>query len=294
MLAHPGQPVAPHDLWTAWNLDPLLVMCLLGAAVLYARGRVRGAHRPSDVWRVRSFSVALAVLAIALLSPLEPLAASLASAHMVQHLLLVLVAAPLLALSAPGSTLLRGAPLPIRHAPRSLRGGLPAAALRTVPAHPVVVWLLHAGVLWFWHSARAYEATLRSDVFHGLEHLTFIVTAVLFWRVIIGGRRTRVSPGLGVLLVFGMAMQSVFLAVLLTFASEPWYPSYAAGAPGWSIDPLADQHLAGVIMWVPAGVIYLVVALALLATWLGGIERGESATSRERPGPRPRAGARWG
>jgi putative membrane protein len=134
------------------------------------------------------------------------------------------------------------------------------------------------GVLWFWHAAAPYDAALGSKPLHLLEHASFLVTAVLFWHVVIGVRGSaRVSNGLGVLLVFAMAMQSVFLSVLLTFARTPWYSGYAATTASWGLDPLTDQQLAGVIMWIPAGGIYLVVALALLVAWVRATEREEVA-----------------
>jgi putative membrane protein len=114
ILAHPGQPPAPHDLWGAWNLDPVLLGGLLLAAWAFWRGQTSGPRRPVDSWRARCFSGALVALGLALLSPLDALSGSLASAHMVQHLLLLLVAAPLLALSAPSSAILRGSPLVLR------------------------------------------------------------------------------------------------------------------------------------------------------------------------------------
>src|SRR5690606_19935971 len=114
VLAHAGRPPEPHDLWTAWNLDPLVLGALVLAAWAYRRGRIGGAPRPSDRWRQRCFAGALGALAVALVSPLDAVSTALASAHMVQHVLLVLVAAPLLALAAPSSALLRGTPLAVR------------------------------------------------------------------------------------------------------------------------------------------------------------------------------------
>jgi putative membrane protein len=140
------------------------------------------------------------------------------------------------------------------------------------------VWLLSVGVLWFWHAAAPYDAALDSDPLHLLEHASFLVTAVLFWHVVVGVRgAARVSNGLGVLLVFTMAMQSVFLSVLLTFARTPWYSGYATTTAPWGLDPLTDQQLAGVLMWIPAGGIYLMVALALLVSWIRATEGDEVA-----------------
>ena len=212
ILAHPGQAPAPHDLWGAWNLDPLLILSLGLAAWAYLRGRRSGGRRDTDIWRARCFAGALVAVGIALVSPLDALSRALASAHMVQHVLLLLVAAPLLALSAPFGTLLRGSPLIVRRAGgrwrRRLR--LTRANLRAV-RHPATVWLLHVGTLWFWHAAAAYDAALESHFLHVLEHASFFITGLLFWGVVIGARvANRVSHGFAVLLVFAMAMQSVF------------------------------------------------------------------------------------
>jgi putative membrane protein len=290
MLAHPGQPPAPHDLWSAWDLHPVLLGGLLLAAWTYHRGQSRGPKRPADRWRARCFTAALVALGLALLSPLDGLSSALASAHMVQHLLLLVVAAPLLALSAPSSAILRGSPLAVRRASGRWRRrlGLTHGNLGAL-RHPAAVWLLSVGMLWFWHAAGPYDAALDSEPLHLLEHVSFLVTAVLFWHVVVGVRGTaRVSDGLGVLLVFAMAMQSVFLSVLLTFARTPWYSGYAATTAPWGLDPLTDQQLAGVLMWIPAGGIYLAVALALLVSWIRASEVDDVAV--EGAGSRGSAG----
>jgi putative membrane protein len=273
VVAHAGRPPEPHDLWSAWGLDPLLLAGIMLAAWAYLRGRTPGRQTGTNAWRPRWFALALAAVGVALISPLSALSSALASAHMVQHLLLVLVAAPLFALSAPSSTLLRGSPLVVRQASGRWRRrlGLAPSSWRML-RHPATVWLLAVGTLWFWHAGVVYDAALEAHVLHVLQHVTFLVTGVLFWRVVIGARGTgRVSPGLGVLLVFGMALQSVFLSVLLTFAPRPWYSAYVTTTTPWGLQPLADQQLAGVIMWVPAGLVYLGAALFLLHSWLAGL-----------------------
>ena len=279
IVAHPGQPPAPHDLWSAWDLHPVLVGGLLLAAWTYRRGQTVGPRRPVDRWRAACFIAALVAIGLALLSPLDGLSSALASAHMVQHLLLLVVAAPLLVLSAPSGAILRGSPLAVRRAVGRWRRRLGLthgnlAGLR----HPAAVWLVSVGVVWFWHAAAPYDAALDSEPLHVLEHASFLVTAVLFWQVVVGVRcAARVSGGLGVLLVFATAMQSVFLSVLLTFARTPWYAGYATTTAPWGLDPLSDQQLAGVLMWIPAGGIYLVVALALLVSWIRATERDDPA-----------------
>ncbi|MDP8930746.1 MAG: cytochrome c oxidase assembly protein [Actinomycetota bacterium] len=279
VLAHAGQPPAPHDLWTAWNLDPLLIGGFLLAVWAYRRGQTRGRRSPVDNWRTRCFTGALVALGVALLSPLEALSRALASAHMVQHMLLVLVAAPLLALGASSSTLVRGSPLALRRASGRWRRRLRLTPSNTrALRHPGTLWLLHVGTLWFWHAAVPYGAALEHDLVHVLEHGSFLLTGVLFWRLVTGTRgAARVSPGFGVLLVFAMALQSVFLSLLLTFARSAWYTGYAATTRPWHLEPLADQQLAGVIMWIPAGLVHLAAALTLLVAWIRGTERPDPA-----------------
>jgi putative membrane protein len=274
VLAHSGRPPAPHDLWGAWNLDPALILGAGVAAWAYRRGCSSG-RDPVDIWRARCFAAALVAIGVALVSPLDAASGALASAHMVQHVLLLLVAAPLLALSAPSTALLRGSPAVVRRAGGRWRRrlGLTRGNLRLL-RHPVAVWLLHVTTLWFWHAAVPYDAALHHRLLHVLEHASFLVTALLFWRVVIGARAAdRVPNGFGVLLVFAMAMQSVFLSALLTFAREPWYSGYATTTAAWHLEPLADQQLAGVIMWIPAGLVYLAAGLGLTVAWVRTAER---------------------
>ncbi|HSJ43583.1 MAG TPA: cytochrome c oxidase assembly protein [Euzebyales bacterium] len=275
VVAHAGQPLQPHDLWAAWNLDPLVIGALGLLVWAYRRGQIGGRRRNADVWRARCFTGALAAIPLALLSPLDALSGALASAHMVQHVLLILIAAPLLALAAPSSALLRGTPVAVRRTTGRWRHrlGLTHASLAPL-RHPVGAWLLHVATLWFWHARVPYDAALANDVVHLVEHASFLVTALLFWRVVMGARGAgRVSHGFGVLLVFAMALQSVFLSVLLVFARTPWYSGYAATTRPWGLEHLADQQLAGAIMWVPAGLVYIAAGLGLMAAWLRTAER---------------------
>lgn len=268
VLAHAGRPPAPHDVWTSWNLDPLLLVGGAIVAILYARGHAgRRSTRPRG--RMVAFVGALVALGVALLSPLEAMASALASAHMVQHVLLVLVAAPLLALAAPSTPVLRGLPpAVVRFGARCVRslGGGPW--LGRLLRQPALVWVLHVAILWVWHAAGLYDAALGNEAVHVLEHGSFLVTGVLLWRLVIGPRRNPGQQGAGILVVFGLAVQSVLLSALLTFANEPWYQGYASTTSAWGLTPLDDQHLAGVIMWIPAGVIHAGTALALLVTWI--------------------------
>ena len=268
VLAHAGQALQPHDLWGAWNLDPVVLAGLIVTAWLYRRGHVGG--RVADVRRAWCFAGALLAVGVALISPLDAMSGVLASAHMVQHVLLVLVAAPLLALSAPASVLLRGGALAVRRAVAGWRRPLGLTHARLAPLrHPIAVWLAHVVTVWFWHARVPYDAALSNGLVHVVEHASFLVTGVLFWNVVVGARgAARVSYGFGVILVFAMALQGVFLSVLLTFARTPWYAGYAGATTPWGLEQLADQQLAGAIMWVPAGVVYVAAGLGLMVAWL--------------------------
>jgi cytochrome c oxidase assembly factor CtaG len=275
VVAHAGQPLELHDLWTAWNADPLVIGALAVLVWAYRRGQIGGRGRDTDVWRARCFTTALGVIGLAVLSPLDALSGALASAHMVQHVLLILVAAPLLALAAPSSALLRGTPMAVRRTTVRWRRRLGLTHANLAPLqHPGSVWLLHVATLWFWHARVPYDAALANEAVHLVEHASFLVTALLFWRVVMGARGAgRVSQGLGVMLVFTMALQSVFLSVLLVFARTPWYDGYASTTRAWGLEHLADQQLAGAIMWVPAGFVYVAAGLALMAAWLRAADR---------------------
>lgn len=276
VLSHAGAPLEPHDLLTAWRFDPWIGATLVGAFVVYLRG-----WRPADGRRrAWAFVTALLLIALALLSPVEAASGVLVSAHMVQHLLLVSLAAPLLAVSSPGAALLRGSPFSVRRAMVSARRSLriDVARLRML-RHPTARWSLFVGTFWLWHASALYGAAVEQPLLHVAEHVTFLGTAVLVWSVIVGHPAARLPPMLAAVAVFGLALQSVLLSALLTFAPSPWYDPYADPPPAWGLDALADQQLAGVIMWVPAGVVHTAIGIALIARWLHANDDGRLGTT---------------
>ena len=190
MLAHAGQPPAPHDLWRAWNLDLALLLGLCFAVWAYRRGTARGRRRQAPGGRC--FAAALVVVAVALVSPLDALSGALASAHMVQHVLLLLVAAPLLAVSSPVTTLLRGSR---RRSCRMRAGGAGGCGSRRRNLRPLrnpaAVWALHVGTIWFWHAAVPYDAALEHDSSTSSSTPASSSPGVWFWQVVLGARRRR-------------------------------------------------------------------------------------------------------
>lgn len=265
LAAHEGGPLHPDDLWGAWEFDPGVVIPLAAAAVLYARGArvARGASRSEQA----CFWSGMALLGAALISPLHPLGEALFSAHMAQHEILMLAAAPLLALSRPLAPLLWGLPVSTRRPLGQWSKGAVVQKIWHALTRPFSAWWIHAAALWIWHAPALYQATLRSEWIHTAQHLSFFLSALLFWWSLFY-TRTRMGHGPAVFYVFTTAIHSGILGALLTFAPVVIYPAYAATAPVWGLTALEDQQLGGVIMWVPASVVYVAAGLALFAAWL--------------------------
>jgi putative membrane protein len=271
--AHTGEPLVPHDLWRAWAWNPGIVIPLALSASWYAVGlralwREAGAGRGVRIWEAGAFGAGWTFLVIALVSPLHPLGEALFSAHMVQHELMMAISAPLLVLGRPLVPFLWALPISARR-----RAGAWAKTIwlrRSWDAltRPFVAWLLHGATLWVWHAPRLYEATLSNELVHSAQHLSFLATALLFWWSLIHGREHRLGYGAAVLYLFTTALHSGALGALLTFADTPWYSAYTATTPRWGLTPLEDQQLAGLVMWIPATMAYLVAALLLFVACL--------------------------
>ena len=245
----------PGELWTSWNTDPLVWSGLvaMGVAYLWASSR-----RHDDVARRRRryFLAALATLLVALVSPLDAMGASLSSAHMVQHLLLTSVAAPLIVLAAPVRTASAALSPEWRLVARAGRRSRPGSA-RSLPCSPgpcspACRSSSSCGAGTCPLPTRPRSVTTSSTA---SSTLTMLATAMLSWAAIIlaARRRRHDRPGLAILVLFGLSTASGLLGVLLTFAPDVLYRPYERTAPAWRLSALADQQLAGVIMWVPGG-----------------------------------------
>jgi putative membrane protein len=264
-FSHPGEPLKPHDLWRAWSFDPGIVIPLLLSAVLYARG-ARWA-RGVSLRQLSCFWSGWIILAISLLSPLHPLGEVLFSAHMTQHELLMLVAAPLLVLSRPLAPMLWGLPFQWRRdLGRWSKRPFVRGSWDSITS-PLAAWIIQAVVLWLWHAPYLFQATLTSNWVHAAQHTSFLSSALLFWWSLFYARG-RAGYGAGLLYVFTTAIHTSILGALLTFAHRVWYPAYSSTAGEWGLSPLEDQQVGGLIMWIPAGVIYLGAGLGLFLLWL--------------------------
>jgi cytochrome c oxidase assembly factor CtaG len=252
---------------------------VLGLARLWGRA---GAGAGIARWAAAASGLGWLALLLALSPPLAPFADLLFAAHMGQHELLMLVAAPLLVIGRPLLVLLWALPAAARERVAApVRATVVQRAWRRL-TRPLSVLLLQAAVLWGWHLRAPFEAALRHEGLHAVQHLTFFAAAALFWWSLVHGRFGRLGYGAGVLVVFATAMHSGLLGALLTVADVPWYPTHAARAVAHGASPAADQQLAGLLMWVPAGVLLTVAGLALFAAWLGQLGRRAELTNTAR------------
>jgi putative membrane protein len=274
--------------WGTWNLSPPILLLVMGSAVVYARGirtlwsngrRGRGVSG----WRAACFFGGLAALVGALVSPLDHAGAELLSAHMGQHLVLILAAAPLLVLGRPGVVVLAALPHARRRMIHRIVSRRPVQSAMWIVTAPLVAWFVHVGVVWAWHVPGAYQAALRHQPVHWLEHASFLGTAMLFWWVALEpGSHRRLAQGGDVLYLLAAWVQSGALGALFTFASVAIYPDYAVRTAALGVDPVRDQQVAGLIMWIPAGLVYLGVACALFVFWLQAVDAaGRRAEARE-------------
>jgi putative membrane protein len=268
-----------------WNAVTALSLCLV--ATLYAVGvrrlwHIRAGRQTIASWQAASFALGCASAAIALLSPLDAWSDVLFSAHMAQHEILMLVSAPLMVLGRPFIATLWSLERPARETLAGFTRQRWLAAIWQRLSGPMTVLILHAAVLWAWHLPALFELALRNESIHVVQHLGFFLTSALFWWALVHGRYGRLGYGIGVLYVFATAMHTEILGALLTFGSRTWYPTHAARTAAAGFNPVADQQLAGVVMWIPFGVVFLLIGLALFAAWLGEAERRVAFTSAAR------------
>jgi putative membrane protein len=279
LAAAPGAAFA-HDVgavaatWWSWNLAPWLVTLMLLSAAGYAIGlrrlwRNAGRGRGIALHQAGAFALGWIALAVALVSPLDALGGWLFSAHMVQHELLMVVAAPLLVLGRPLATWAWALPPNASRALGRWTGSRGWAGLWRALTDPLVAWALHALALWAWHVPALFDAALHNEAVHIVQHFSFFVTALFFWWAVLGhDPRGRYGPGHAVGYLFTTMLHTAALGALLSLAPTPWYPGYLAPAAALGVDPVDDQQLGGLVMWVPAGLAYVIAALAVIGRML--------------------------
>lgn len=271
-----------------WRWEVTLILALAGT--VYSRGwlHVRSSQRgrsprqgPSNPqagwtgqkrlatgWRLAAYLGGLAILGLALMSPIDVLGGQLFLMHMVQHLLLVMIAPPLLLIANPFPFFMWGLPARARHAVGRLlnRGSTFRRGLRSLTS-PGLVWMVFVATFLGWHDPNAYNAALRNDLVHDLEHLSFFGTGMLFWWLVVGaGPRLRpLSRGVRLVYVLLTVPVNMAAGVAIAFASQPIYTYYTTVPRLWGLTVMQDQMLGGVIMWIPGSMMYLMAALILIS-----------------------------
>jgi putative membrane protein len=256
--------------FSPWDQIALAGLTILGALYWMGVGELRTRRAGPSRIEGAAFGAGWLALVVSILPWFDAAALDLFSAHMAQHELMMLVGAPLIVAGRPMATCLWALPQRWRH-----RVALPlqqptVAGVARVIGAPLTAWTLHGLVVWIWHAPGLYELAVRSESVHTLQHAMFVSTSVLFWWGLVYGRYGRAGYGAAVFYVFTTAIHTGILGALLTFAPSPLYAIYAT--PGHR-DPLGDQQLAGLVMWIPAGLLLTVMGVGLFAAWLGESER---------------------
>ena len=268
------------DWWAAWNFDPQVLVPAAVLAYWYIRGARGLSPKRHPRWRSALFMTGLAVVLLAMESPVDRLGEHHFSFHMIQHELFVLVGVPLMLLGAPLVPVLRGLP-------RGLRKPLTRVFFRsrafrfigraiTFPPIAVIQLVL---VLYLWHFAPGwFDTALRNDAIHDAQHASFLIAAVIFWWNVIDPAPLHSRLGYGVRMLYippAMAAR-VLLSAILTFSTRPYYNAYAEATPIIPLDRLTDQQLGGLIMWVPGELLNLIAIGIIFAVWWHKSEREDT------------------
>lgn len=265
-----------------WMFDPWISGPILTMALLYAIGelrlRTRRARRPiCNAWRSSLFFWGgIVLLAVTLLSPMHELAEQLFTVHMIEHELVMAVAAPLLVLSRPIGVLLWGMPRRLRSRARQVLSSRTLRLFWQCTSLPAVATALHGLAIWVWHVPPLFDATVSDILLHRLQHLSFFLTGILFWWAVMW----RSSRGTAAWHLFVTMMHTSILGALIALAPGVLYVGQTHHAAFWGLTPLEDQQLAGILMWVPGGVVYAGAALWFLSAWIKRSSEGGENESR--------------
>jgi putative membrane protein len=258
-----------HETGLSWSFDPWLTVPLLLSALLLLRGferlwRRARRGRKHILWCALACAAGWVSLAAALVSPFHSISEQLFTAHMIEHEIIMAIAAPLLVMARPGAAFLWSLPRSARRAAVRLTRGMAIQRSWSALTQPLAATLLHAIAIWAWHLPALFDAAVTNLALHRLQHLSFFVTALFFWWAML--RRSDRGVAAGDL--FFTMIHTGILGAILVFAPRVLYGAQTALAPEWGLTPLEDQQLAGLIMWVPAGTIYAGAALVFFARWI--------------------------
>ena len=285
-MAHGISDVDPGSLWSfdLWLLAPLYAVGIgfyVGTQRLW---RHAGGGRGVSFRQVGAFWAGWLIVALALTSPLHWLGERLFTAHMVEHELLMIVGAPLMAFARINGPMMWSLPASARPAVGRCLNWPGVAWPWTLVSHPVSATALHGLALWLWHAPPLYAWALENTAVHRLQHISFFATALLFWWVLLHGRglgrSVRLRDGIAIACLFVTVLHSGVLGALLTLSTRIWIPGQGTFAGEVGLSPLEDQQLAGILMWVPMGILYTGAALFFAYRWLTTIDASRVPTVR--------------
>jgi putative membrane protein len=264
-----------HDLAPSWTFDPWIVTPLLVAATLYGAGlwrilRRAGESRAVILKGVLFYSVGWATLALALMSPLHWLGERLFTFHMIEHEIVMAISAPMMVAARPVAVLMWGLPHRIRLLIARMMQSAQARTAWGWISHGTTATTLHGVAIWAWHAPVLFDAAVTDVVLHRLQHFSFFVTAVLFWWSVLW----RSNRGVAAWHLFITMLHTGILGALMALAPNVLYVAQTRAAATWGMTPLEDQQLAGIVMWIPAGIVYAGAALTLLALWISESGKG--------------------
>lgn len=274
-----------YELLTRWEFDPFFIIFAGGATWWYvATARAVGRAHPTAPWprkRLAFFLSGIGVMAFAVMSPAASYDGVLFTVHMWQHILLMMVAAPLLLLGTPITLLLRSVSSKTRR--EVIIPFLHSALVRAV-TFPVVAWVLFAATMWGSHYSPLFNAALEHEWLHWLEHLLYVTVALMFWWQVIGADPTpwRMAHPIRMLYVFLQMPQNSFLALSIYGTERVLYSHYATTLRTWGPTPLEDQQLAGITMWVVGDLLFLAAVGFVIAGWVKHEEREGKRQDRAR------------
>lgn len=270
-----GNSVDSAMIWSMWSIAPAVTLPLVLFGAVYAVGVFQRAAEPHDLgalcYEMTAAAAAMLLLVAAVVSPLCRLSAALASVHMVQHLVLVVLVPQLIVFAAPVRTLAAG----LRRATRatSSNGGQDLQWNR-----PLLAAGAYGFLIWFWHAPATYELALTSVGWHLLYLGSLMLVSLWFWACVF---HTGLIGAAALALLLTM-VHTGLLGALLTFAPWSLYPIMGGGAVTFGLSPIEDQQLAGLIMWVPMGLIYLLSALFVISRGFSAQSLGQSSATTGR------------
>lgn len=291
-------PAAAHHVSDAigsaslWSYDPWLLTPLYAVGIAFHVGTQRVWHhagfgRGIRPGQVVAFWSGWLILALVITSPIHWLGERLFTAHMVEHELLMLVAAPLMAFARINGAVLWSLPAPFRPTAGRIFMTGPLAAAWAFVSHPATATILYGAALWIWHIPALYALALGDDLVHRLQHISFFATSLLFWWVLFYGRGpargSRIRDGISIVCLFLTVLHSGVLGALLTLSTRVWIPDQDLLAGDFGLTPLEDQQFAGILMWVPMGTLYTGAALFFAYRWLDHSAHNAARVSNAQP-----------